>query len=249
MAGTFLPDRNADILREFLLASKTLQALNVASCGLTQFTFSTIADGVHKSSSIRSFNCNRLHGGGLTLDTEKIACIVGSLLMQNSLVELSMQQCEFTAPDMRIFAEYLADQKCALRRLNLAFNIISSDGTLFLMRGIAEGGVLELLDIRGNDIGTHGAEWVAKYFSSCLMLQYLYLNNNQISARGINTILLALKKRCRVRRLQIDGNQFDARTADILRRLLDAEVLRHEQIDMTYTFDEDLEKCHVLPWC
>lgn len=236
------------MLRGFLLASKMLHSLNVSCCGLTQFNFAAIADGVHKCPTIRSFHCNRLLGGGVTLDTEKIASIVGSLLMQNKLVELSMQQCEFTALDMQIFGEYLAEEKCTLRKLSLAFNIISSDGTMFLMSGIAKGGVLELLDIRGNDIGTHGAEWVAKYFSSCLMLQHLYLDNNQITAPGINLMLLTLKKRCRVLRLQIDGNEYDSRTAMILRRLLDAGVLLQEQIDMSYTYDEALQDYRVLPW-
>lgn len=236
------------MLREFLLVNKTLQTLNVSYCNLTQFNFATIADGVYKSPSMRNFHVNRLLGGGLTLDSEKITSIVGSLLMQNKLVELSMQLCELTAQDMEIFEEYLSQQKCTLRKLSLAHNLISARGAFSLMRGISRGGGLELLDIRSNSIGPHGGKAVAKHFSACLALQHLYLDDNKIDAIAINAILTTLKKRCRLRRLQIVGNQYDSRTAMILRRLLDAEVLLQEEIDMTYTYDEALGDYRVLPW-
>ncbi|EDW05003.1 GH12965 [Drosophila grimshawi] len=245
---TTLSCKAASMLREFLLASKTLHTLNVSSCSLSQYNFAIVADGVHKSSSMRNFYASRLIGGNLTLDTEKIASIVGSLLMQNKLVELTMQQCEFVAQDMEVIAEYLVSPRCVLRKLNLAYNLISADGAMFLMGGIAKGGTLELLDISGNSIGSHGGEWVAKYFSSCYMLQHLYLNDNKIEAEVINLILLTLKKPCRMKRLQLYGNLFDARTAMIMRRLLDAKVVLQEEIDISYTYDEALQDYRIVPW-
>lgn len=248
LPGTPLIEENVRMLRDFLLVNKTLHSLNVSYCSLTQFNFATIADGVHKSPNIRNFYVNRLLGAGLTLDSEKITSIMGSLLMQNKLVELSMQLCEFTAQDMEIFAEYISLKKCTLRKLVLAHNKISADGAFFLMRSISQGNGLELLDIRSNGIGPHGGKWVAKYFANCLVLQHLYLDDNQIDAIAINMILLTLKKRCRLRRLQILGNQYDTRTALILRRLLDAEVLLQQEIDMTYTYDEALQNYRLLPF-
>ncbi|XP_064542932.1 leucine-rich repeat-containing protein 34 [Drosophila montana] len=248
LEGTPLSPKTASMLREFLLASNTLHTLDVSSCNLTQYNFAIVADGVHKSASMRCFIANRLLGDKLTLDTEKIISIVGSLLMQNKLTELTMQLCEFVAQDMEAIAEYLQSPKCSLRKLNLAHNLIAADGALFLMRGIAQGGNLELLDISGNTIGTHGGEWVAMYLSSCNMLQHLYLNDNQIGAEAISLILLTLKKPCRIKRLQLYGNQYDGRTAMILRRLLDAKVVRQETIDISYTFDEALQDYRVVPW-
>lgn len=247
LPGTPLIEENVNMLREFLLVNKTLHSLNVSYCSLTQFNFATIADGVYKSNII-NFYVNRLLGGGLTLDSEKITSIMGSLLMQNRLVELSMQLCELTAQDMEIFAEYISMKKCTLRKLILAHNKIAADGAFFLMRGISQGDGLELLDIRSNSIGPHGGKWVAKYFGSCLALQHIYLDDNQIDAIAVNMILLTLKKRCRLHRLQLLGNHFDTRTAVILRRLLDADVLLQQQIDITYTYDEALQEYRVLPF-
>ncbi|XP_060653587.1 leucine-rich repeat-containing protein 34 [Drosophila nasuta] len=248
LEGTPLTDEKAKQLREFLLASKTLHTLNVCSCSLSLYNFATVADGVHKSSKMRNFYVSRLLALNLSLDSEKIASTVGSLLMQNKLVELTMEQCEFLALDMEIFAEYLENKHCSLRKLKLAYNLISADGALFLMRAIAKGGTLELLDISTNSIGSHGGEWVAQYFSSCNMLQHLYLNDNRIGAEAINLLLLTIKKPCRIRRLQIYGNQFNSRSAMILRRLLDAQVIMQEEIDISYTYDEALEDYRIVPW-
>ncbi|XP_034478014.1 leucine-rich repeat-containing protein 34 [Drosophila innubila] len=248
LKGTPLSDRDANMLREFLLASKTLHTLNVSSCSLCQYNFATVADGVHKSSSIRKLCANRLVGLNLSLDTDKIASIVGSLLMQNKLVELTMNQCEFVAQDMEIIAEYLQNKNSSLKRLELAYNKISADGAMFLMRAISQGGVLELLDISGNTIGTHGGEWIAKYFSSCQMLQHLYINNNDIAASAINLILLTLKKPCRIKRLQVYNNHFDKCSAQILHRLLEAKILNNDEIDISCTYDQDSKQYRIVPW-
>ncbi|XP_017150734.1 leucine-rich repeat-containing protein 34 [Drosophila miranda] len=247
LEGTPLSDQNVRMLREFLLVNKTLRTLNVSHCSLTQYNFALIADGVHKS-GVRSLNASRLLGLKLSLDTEKMVSIIGSLLMQNHLVVLTLQHCEFTAQDMQPISEYLYRSKCALRELNLASNLIAADGTLFLMRGIAQGGSLELLDISCNSIGTHGGEWIAMYLSSCRMLQHLYLNYNDIGESGINLILLTIKKESKMKRLNLYGNSFDARSAMIVRRLLDAEVLFHEEIDISYTYDEALQDYRIVPW-
>ncbi|TDG51748.1 hypothetical protein AWZ03_001808 [Drosophila navojoa] len=248
LEGTPLTSDDARMLREFLLASKTLHTLNVCCCSLTQYNFADVADGVYKSASVRCFHVSRLLGGGLTLDTEKMISIVGSLMMQHKLTELTLQLCEFVAQDMETIAEYLQSKYCTLRKLNVANNLISTDGAMFLMRGASKGISLEVLDISGNCIGSHGGEWVAMYFSACKMLQYLYLNNNEIGAAAVNLILLALKKPCRMKRLQLYGNKFDGRTAMILRRLLDAEVVLQEEIDISYTYDEALQDYRVIPW-
>ncbi|ALC40786.1 CG8197 [Drosophila busckii] len=248
LEATPLSERDVIMLREVLLASGTLHTLNVASCSLNQYNFATLADGVYKSSSMRSLNASRILGLTLTLDTEKITSIVGSLLMQNKLVELTMEHCDFVAQDMETVAEYLYSKSCSLRRLRLGYNRIAADGAMYLMRGMASGGKLELLDISGNSIGSHGGEWIAKYFSSCLMLQHLHLNYNEIGAEAINLILLTLKKPCRMKRLTLYGNSFDACTAMIVRRLLDAEVVLHEEIDISYTYDEALQDYRIVPW-
>ncbi|XP_002068841.2 dynein regulatory complex subunit 5 [Drosophila willistoni] len=248
LEGTPLSDLDVSMLREFLLASETLLSLNVNHCGLTQYNFCLIADGVYKSKTVNCLNASRLLGLQLSLDTEKMVSIIGSLLMQNGLVELTMQQCEFSAQDMEVIGEYLGSKQSVLRKLNLASNHIAADGALYLMRNLAHGVRLEHLDISCNSIGTHGGEWIAKYLSSCRLLQHLYINYNEIGAEAINLILLTLKKPCKMKRLNIYGNHFDARTAMILRRLLDSEVVLHEEIDVSYTFDEDLNDYRVVPW-
>lgn len=44
------------------------------------------------------------------------------------------------------------------------------------------------------------------------------------------------------------GNHFDSRTAMIVRRLLDAEVVLHSELDISYTYDEALQDYRVVPW-
>ncbi|XP_016971236.2 leucine-rich repeat-containing protein 34 [Drosophila rhopaloa] len=248
LEGTPLTDDDVRILREFLLVNTTLRLLNVSSCNLTQYNFALIADGVHKSAGVRRLYADRLLGLSLSLDTEKLASVLGSLLMQNRLWSLSLEHCELTAQDMLPIAEYLSLTTSNFRRLRLACNKIGPDGALFLLRGISIGKRLELLDISYNSIGTHGGEWVAMYLSSCLKLQHLHLNYNDIQPEAMNLILVTLKKCCWLERLELYGNHFDSRSAMILRRLLDAEVLRHAEVDISYTYDEALQDYRVVPW-
>ncbi|KAH8253173.1 hypothetical protein KR032_003961 [Drosophila birchii] len=247
--GTPLSDEDVRLLRMFLLTNKTLRGLSVNHCSLTQYNFAMIADGLHKSERVKCFSANRLLGGHLTLDTEKIMSIMGTVLMQNRLQSLCLELCELTAQDMLPIAEHLARQKPKLQHLRLASNKIGADGVLFLLRGIiAGGGLLELLDISSNSIGTHGGEWVAKYLTSCLMLKQLYLTNNDISAEAINRILTTRRKRCHLEHLTLYGNAFNAASARIVRRLLDAQVIFQNELDITYVFDEDLDEYRVIPW-
>ncbi|KAH8258094.1 hypothetical protein KR038_005686 [Drosophila bunnanda] len=247
--GTPLSDEDVRLLREFLLLSKTLRSLSVSCCSLTQYNFALIADGLHKSERVASFSANRLLGGHLSLDTEKIMCIMGSVLAQNRLQSLCLELCELTAQDMIPIGEHLATSKSKLQHLNLASNKIGPDGVFFLLRGITDGGgFLEVLDISSNSIGTHGGEWVAKYLTSCLMLKELYLTNNDIGAAAVNRILTTRRKRCHLERLTLYGNQFDAATARIVRRLLDAKVMLQTELDISYNYDVDLEEYRVIPW-
>ncbi|KAH8355695.1 hypothetical protein KR200_005305 [Drosophila serrata] len=247
--GTPLSDEDVRLLRKFLLVSKTLRVLSVNHCSLTQYNFALIADGLHKSEKVKRFSANRLLGGHLTLDTEKIMSIISSVLMQKRLQSLCLELCELTAQDMIPIAEHLACKKSKLQHLRLSSNKIGPDGVLFLLRGIiAGGGFLEVLDISSNSIGTHGGEWVAKYLVSCLMLKELYLTNNDIGAEAINRILTTRRKRCHLDRLTLYGNEFDDATGRILRRLLDAQVMLQTELDITFLYDEDLGEYRVIPW-
>ncbi|XP_017093424.2 leucine-rich repeat-containing protein 34 [Drosophila bipectinata] len=248
LEGTPLTDEDVRILREFLIVSQSLRILNVSHCSLTQYNFAMIADGVHKSKGVYQLNASRLLGMTLSLDTEKVMSVVGSLLMHNGLEELTLEFCELTAQDMEPIAEYLRRLHSNLRRLRLSSNQISSDGAFFLMRGMSIGGRLELLDISHNSIGTHGGEWVSQYFSSCRKLHVLHLHNNDIGASAVNQILLTLKKKCKLDYLSLYGNEFDSHSAKIVRRLLDSEVMLQSELDISYTYDESLQDYRVVPW-
>ncbi|XP_017126350.1 leucine-rich repeat-containing protein 34 [Drosophila elegans] len=248
LEGTPLTNEDVRILREFLLVSPTLRLLNVSRCSLTQYNFAMIADGVHKSPGLRCLCADRLLGLSLSLDTEKITSVLSSLLMQNRLWSLSLQHCELTAQDMLPIAEYLGLPTSNFRRLRIGNNKIGPDGAMFLLRGIAIGKRLEVLDISCNSIGTHGGEWVSMYLSSCLKLNHLHLKYNDIQPEAINNILLTLKKCCWLQRLELYGNHFDSRSAVILRRLLDAQVMLHQEVDISYTYDESLQDYRVVPW-
>ncbi|KAH8401004.1 hypothetical protein KR009_002363 [Drosophila setifemur] len=249
LEGTPLTDEDVRILREFLLVSTSLRVLNVSHCSLTQYNFALIADGVYKSHGVRQLNASRLLGGmNLSLDTEKMTSIISSLLMKNSLTELTMEFCELTAQDMQPIAEYISRHFSILRRLYLASNQIGADGAFYLLRSMTNGGRVECLDISHNTIGTHGGGWVSKYLSSCRKLQTLRLAYNDIGSEAINNILLTMKKTSKMGRLTLYGNHFDARSAMIVRRLLDAEVVLQSELDITFTYDEDLQDYRIVPW-
>ncbi|CAD6998649.1 unnamed protein product [Ceratitis capitata] len=238
LEGTILTSPDIKALHILIAESQTLRHLNVANCSVTQYDFPLLADGVHKSSSMRSFVCNRLIGKRLSLDTTKIAHIVSSLIWQNKLEELEMQKCELQAQDMEIISEYLKATGSKMRKLNFAYNSIGSDGAEYLFRAIILSNSLTHINIGGNKLGKHGGRTVAMFLSSCYFLIYINITWNDICSDVMNLILTTLKKSVKFHRIEIYGNKFDEKSANILRRLLDAGVVLQDEIDVTPVYDE-----------
>lgn len=235
-------------LRSFLLGSTTLLYLNVSHCDIHQHNFAVLADGLHKSKSVVRFNGSRLVGNTLTMDSQKIVHLLSTLLWQRKLQELSMQCCELVGQDMQIFSEYLFDCQNPLRKLNLSYNKIGSDGLEFLLQAISSSKQLKHLELNGCSLGTHGGEMIAKFLSSCRFLNFLALKNNGMSAEAVSMILLTMKKPVPLTKLLLWQNKYDCRTGEILRRLLDSGVLPQKNIDITVTFDDILNCQRVIPW-
>ncbi|XP_011213066.1 protein NLRC3 isoform X1 [Bactrocera dorsalis] len=240
LEGTILTTPDIEALHKFIIESKILRHLNVSNCSVTQYNFPLLADAIHKSNSMRSFVCNRLIGKRITLDTFKIAHVVSSLIWQNKLKELEMQNCEFQSRDMEVISEYLETSKSSMRKLNFAYNCIGCDGTEYIFRAVVLSNTLTHLNIGGNKLGTNGGRTVAKYLSSCYLLIYLNITWNQISSDAMNLILTTIKKPIKLHRIEIIGNQFDGKSASILRRLLDAGVLPQEGIDVVPVYDDSI---------
>ncbi|XP_037897306.1 uncharacterized protein LOC119642281 [Glossina fuscipes] len=248
LEGTPLTKDDVQCLRSILIKSKLLRYINVGNCRITQYNFAELADGIHKSESIVGYNCNRILGKNLSLDSEKIAYTVSSMIWQNKLQEIEMQQCEFVAQDMEIIAEYMSYKCSYLRKLNVANNKIGPDGALYLLKAIVSSGTLTHLDLNGCGLGNHGGELIAKYISSCYTLQYLNICFNNINSAAINCILLTMKKPIKLHKLQMYGNKYNPKTGNILRRLLGAGVLLQDNIDLTVTFDDTIPGYRVIPW-
>uniref|UniRef100_A0A1B0GCD9 Uncharacterized protein n=1 Tax=Glossina morsitans morsitans TaxID=37546 RepID=A0A1B0GCD9_GLOMM len=248
LEGTPLKKDDVQCLRSILIKSKLLRYINVGNCSINQYNFVELADGIHKSESIVGYNCNRILGKSLSLESEKIAYTVSSMIWQNKLQEIEMQHCEFVAQDMEIIAEYMYHKCSRLRKLNVANNKIGPDGALYLLKAIVSSGTLTHLDLNGCGLGNHGGELIAKYFSSCYTLQYLNICFNNINSAAINCILLTMKKPIKLHKLQMYGNKYNPQTGDILRRLLGAGVLLQDNIDLTVTFDDTIPGYRVIPW-
>ncbi|XP_037951175.1 leucine-rich repeat-containing protein 34 [Teleopsis dalmanni] len=246
--GTPLNENAVRGLRSFLIDSKTLEEISVANCDISQFKFAMLADGVHKSTSLKIFDCSGLIGNYITLETRKMASIVSSLILQNKLEVLKLNNCQFFAQDMEVIAEYLYRTKSKLYELELACNNIDSDGVRYLLRAIAKSGTLKRLDISRNGLGTHGGEVVAHYLSSCFQLEYLNIETNKIGASAMNLILTTLKKPVTLKYLQVRGNEFDLKSATILRRILKALVLPQDTIDITSRYDGSFDNFRVVPY-
>ncbi|XP_075166856.1 uncharacterized protein LOC142238977 [Haematobia irritans] len=248
LEGTPLTDEDVINLRSFLIKSKTLQYLDVSSCSINQYNFALLADGIHKSFSLIGFNASRLLGQDLSLDSEKIALAVSSLIWQNKLQTIEMEKCEFLPQDMEIMAEYLYNPHSNLLKLNVAYNKIGPDGACYLLKAISSSGTLKYLNISGCGLGTHGAEYIAQYLSACTRLESLHIQYNDIDAEGITMILLTMKKPNKVNQISLWGNKYNSKTGRILRRLIESGVLPQTNLDITYTYDDTIPGWRIIPW-
>ncbi|KAI8128434.1 hypothetical protein FF38_10020 [Lucilia cuprina] len=249
LEGTALTDKDILCLHSFIFKSKTLQILNISSCSINQYNFALLADAIYKSPTLNSCNMSHLLGLHLTLDSQKIAHIIASLIWQNKLQELILENCGLLGHDMEILAEYLYDISSKLQSLNVSFNKIGSNGALELFKAISKSKTLKQLKMTGCSLGSDGGKIVSQYLSSCWNLESLALQYNTMAAEVINMILLCMKKPCKLKKLYLyGGNRFKTRTGDILRRLLESGVLPQDYIDITVTFDDTLPGYRVIPW-
>ncbi|XP_037824317.1 uncharacterized protein LOC119612579 [Lucilia sericata] len=249
LEGTSLTDKDILYLHSFIIKSTTLQILNVSSCSINQYNFAELADAIYKSPTLNSCNVSHLLGLHLTLDSEKIAHIIASLIWQNKLQELVLENCGLSGHDMEIIAEYLYDISSKLQSLNVSFNVIGANGALELLKAISKSKTLKQLKMTGCSLGSHGGEIVVQYLSSCWNLELLALQYNTMAAEVVNMILLCMKKSCKLKKLCLyGGNKFNTRSGDILRRLLESGVLPQDYIDITVTFDDTLPGYRVIPW-
>uniref|UniRef100_A0A1A9VTA9 Uncharacterized protein n=1 Tax=Glossina austeni TaxID=7395 RepID=A0A1A9VTA9_GLOAU len=232
------------MLDGFVEALTNLKSIELKLMDLPLLFFQLFRDNIHNIHVEELI----LEGKSLSLDSEKIAYTVSSMIWQNKLQEIEMQHCEFVAQDMEIIAEYMYHKCSRLRKLNFGNNKIGPDGALYLLKAIASSGTLTHLDLNGCGLGNHGGELIAKYFSSCYTLQYLNICFNNINSAAINCILLTMKKPIKLHKLQMYGNQYNPKTGDILRRLLGAGVLLQDNIDLTATFDDTIPGYRVIPW-
>ncbi|XP_073846879.1 uncharacterized protein [Musca autumnalis] len=248
LEGTPLNDNDIIWLRLYIINSRTLQYLHVGSCNINQYNFANLADAVHKSQSIKGFNCGRLLGNNLSLDSQKIAHLISSLIWQNKLQQLEMEKCELNSDDMEIIAEYLYNKNSKLFILNVAYNTIGPNGAEHLLKAISVSGTLKSLNMNGCGLGSHGGEYIAKYLSSCRSLESLRVQNNNIGAEAITLILLTMKKSLPLNNLHLWGNKYNPRTGSILRRLIEAGVISQDTLDITYSFDDTIPGWRVIPW-
>ncbi|XP_061398046.1 uncharacterized protein LOC133333770, partial [Musca vetustissima] len=155
LEGTPLTDCDILNLRQFIIDSRTLQKLHVGSCSINQYNIANLADGVHKSQTLKAFTCNRLLGNSLNLDSQKIALVLSSLIWQNKLQAIEMEKCEMNASDMEIIAEYLYNENSNLLKLNVAYNKIAANGAEYLLKAISHSGTLKYLNMNGCGLVTH----------------------------------------------------------------------------------------------
>ncbi|KAM7344417.1 NACHT, LRR and PYD domains-containing protein 9C [Cochliomyia hominivorax] len=248
LEGTPLHNRDIAYLYLFLIYSKTLQYLNISSCQINQYNFAPLADGIYKSQSLKSCNISHIIGLHLTLDSEKIAHTLASLIWQNKLQQLELENCGLIGHDMETIAEYLSNKSSKLLTLNVAFNNIGANGALEVFKAISMSKTLKVLNLNGCNLATHGGEIVSQFLSSCGNLESLKLQYNKITAEAINMILLSWKKSCNIKKLLLFGNRFNPRTGNILRRLLESGVLPQDCIDITFTYDDTIPAYRVVPW-
>ncbi|XP_055837701.1 uncharacterized protein LOC129906089 [Episyrphus balteatus] len=236
-------------LRCILIQSDILEYLNVENCFINENTFPILADGLHKSKSIRCINISRPcpMSRGSIFDSSKLINIVSQLIWQNKLTTLILRHLNLNGHDMEIISEYLETPSSKLQHLDLKSNNLTSHGTEVLFNALMKNKALQTLNLCGNNLGSKGGIVIARHISYS-NIQSLDISHNQIDCEAMYELLTAIKKPCGLQIFKIYGNKFNAKTASILKRLLRANVLNQNDIDVTYTWDHSKNELCVIPY-
>lgn len=231
LSGNELNKCHLQYLRVYLIRNEELETLDVGYCNIREINFSILADGIHKSRSLKCLNITNVIQTFIPNNSDKVKLTLGSLFMKNQLTEIHLNNCCFDYSYMEYIAEYLALPSSRVERLYLGRNNIGPDGVKLIFEAISKSKVLKVLDISANRIKDHGGTTIGHLLSST-MLTHLNIRDNHLSSETMNFILSCMKKPLLMQQLWISGNSFDNKSARIIKRIIDGHTMREDSFDV-----------------
>lgn len=247
LSGNPFTREHADNLRLFLLHTNVLQYLDIGYCSIDHDNFAIIADGMLNCVSIKAIDISHIVPMNFfhIIDCKKISIIIAILLSRNRLQECHLKHFQFDGHDIVPLTEYL-NYRCNLKYLDLGSNNIGAHGIEVLFNALKNTQLIGL-DISNNKIGDNGGRIIAHCLSET-RIRYLDIGRNCITVNAMTLILHAIKKTFPIRILNVVGNEFDdVDVGTILNRQMNAKVLLLHSIDVTTTFDDDMNGFRIVP--
>jgi hypothetical protein len=99
------------------------------------------------------------------------------------------------------------DLRIILGNCFLYESLLTSVGTEKLYKALKVNKTMLLLDLRNNNIGPEGSEFIASMIKDCKSLRNLYLGNNNIGNEGVKLIAEALKADNFIESIALDMNE------------------------------------------
>lgn len=249
LSGNAFVKEHVEQLRLFLLSSKLLQYLDIGYCSLDHRTFPIIADGILNCMTLKAIDISHsiIPMNYLNIvDCTKIAIIIAIILNQNHLQEIHLKHFQFDGHDIVPITEYLYNNRCNLKYLDLGSNNIGAHGVEILFHALKNTQLIGL-DISNNKIGEIGGIIIAHCLPQT-RIRYLDIGRNDITTSAMTLILQTIKKPFPIRILNVIGNRFDnVDVAEILHRQINAKILVLHSIDVQTTFDDDLNGFRIVP--
>ncbi|XP_017785358.1 PREDICTED: leucine-rich repeat-containing protein 34-like [Nicrophorus vespilloides] len=160
----------------------------------------------------------------------QLADQMGELVKMNeTLIEMHLQKCNFDGHDMELLLLGL-ERNTTLRLLDLGHNRINNYGGEVLSRWLINGPNLLGLNLAGNMIGNIGAKALAKAIPET-KLRLLDLSMNRIEDELLCKILHSLKKKYRIRMVFLWGNKFGQASMKIMQMHLAIGLYEQEHVD------------------
>lgn len=238
---------HADALHLFLLKTKTLRYLDIGYCAIDHEKLATIADGLLHCNPLKALDISHIVplSSDNIIDVPKIATIIAILLSRKRLEEIHLKHCHFDGHDMIPMAEYFGLSHNVVY-VNLGSNNIGAHGIETVLKAFTTSNSIIGLDISNNQIGDSGGTAIAHYLPQT-KIRYLDIGRNGITSKAMAFILCTIKKSFPIRIFNVVGNHFDNDVGAILERQINAKVLLLHSIDVTTTFDEDMNGFRIVP--
>ncbi|XP_014287361.1 leucine-rich repeat-containing protein 34 [Halyomorpha halys] len=239
LSGNHLSQKSADYMQAILKDNKSLEVLELEGVDFYIHSLRRIVDMLlNFNNTLKVLNISRL----LSVPKYKIrsyylADLLYTLLVgNNTLVELHLEKNGISDHDVETIFEALKSNQ-TLTLLNLTANYVSNVG-LEKIAKILPGSNLQVLLLRRNTIGNHGAIALSKAMPLSRIL-HLDIAHNRIEDIGLANLLWTIKKPTPLYTFYIFGNQITTQTLEIIHMQMLRGKIMPDSLDIVLYWDQD----------